>query len=278
MCTVQMLLSIIALSLALVLVLVVVGLGVAFTLITTQQREEIQALRIQVNDSVQMNELHHLQHNISTIADDITALYSNVSSLEGKFGSILASMEAFEQSNVTCPQCWVMLVSLNKRQNTTEETIHQISSSIIQLWNETSELTVNIEEGDEQLNNSITQVEIGLRSEITSTEFELRSWFNVTTANATSEIRGEVQAAIAQLRSEVNRTEQELSSINTTVANLAGLPTNVSQLSSKIEDTERRINHSIDSLRKSISSAAHQHAISATVLVALFSTMPCCFS
>lgn len=273
MCTVQMLLSIIALSLALVLVLAVVGLGVAFALITTQQREEIQALR--AKDSVQMKEL---QHNISTIADEITALYSNVSSLEGIFGSIPASMEAFEQSNVTCPQCWVMLVSLNKRQITTEETINQISRSVIQLWNKTSELTVNIEEGDEQLNNSITQVEIDLRSEINSTEFELKSWFNVTTANATSEIHREVQAAIAQLRSEVNRTEQELSSINTTVANLAGLPTNVSQLSYKIEDTERRLNHSLDDLRESISSAAHQHAISATVLVALFSTMLCCFS
>lgn len=272
MCTIQMLLSIIALSLALVLILAVVGVVVAFAMVTTLQ-EEIRIL--QVNDGVQMKELQHLWHNISTIAEEITALYCNVSSLEGKFRSIPASMEAFEQSNVTCPQCWVMLVSLNKR---TEETIHQISSSIIQLWNETSELTVNIEEGDEQLNNSITRVEIDLRSEISSTEFELRSWFNVTTANATSEIRREVQAAIDQLRSEVNRTEQDLSSINTTVANLAGLPTNVSQLSYKIEDTERRLNHSLDDLRESIRSAAHQHAISATVLVALFSTMLCCFS
>lgn len=280
MCTVQMLLSIIALSLALVLVLAVVGLGVAFAMVTTQLKEEIQIL--QANDGVQMKELQLLWHNISTIADEIAALYSNVSLLEENIENITAIVE---QSNETCLQCWVVLVTLNRRQIETEETIDQVSSSIetlsaqvIQLRNKTSELTFNIEEGDEQLNNSITRVEIGLRSEIISIEFGLRSLLNVTTANAISEIRSEVQAsidAIAQLRSEVDGTEQELSSIDTAVANLAELPTQVSQLSSRVGDNE----HQIAQLRNYHGNAAalHAHAIPATVLVAVFSTMLWCF-
>ena len=94
---------------------------------------------------------------------------------------------------------------------------------------------------------------------------------NVTTANATSEIRSEVQAAIAQLRSEVDGTEQELSSIDTAVANLAELPTQVSQLSSRVGDNE----YQIAQLRNYHGNAAalHVHAIPATVLVAVFSTM-----
>lgn len=280
MCTIQILLSIIALSLALVLVLAVVGLGVSFAVVTTQLQEEIRIL--QANDGVQMKELQHLWHNISTIADEIAALYSNVSLLVENIENTTAIVE---QSNETCLQCWVMLVTLNRRQIEMEETIDQVSSSVetlsaqvIQLWNKTSVLTSNIEEGDEQLNNSTTIVEIGLRSEIISIEFELRSLLNVTTANATSEIRSEVQAsidAIAQLRSEVDGTEQELSSIDTAVANLAELPTQVSQLSSRVGDNE----HQIAQLRNYQRNAAalHVHAIPATVLVALFSTMLWCF-
>ena len=118
MCTVQMLLSIIALSLALVLVLAVVGLGVAFAMVTTQLKEEIQIL--QVNNGVQMKELQLLWHNISTIADEIAALYSNVSLLEENIENITAIVE---QSNETCLQCWVVLVALNRRQIEMEETI-----------------------------------------------------------------------------------------------------------------------------------------------------------
>lgn len=124
-----------------------------------------------------------------------------------------------------------------------EETIDQHSSFIVvlrvevtQLWNETSELAVNIEERDEHLHILISRLENDFRSEIISTQ---RSLFN-----ATSEIRREVQEAINQ---------------------------HVYQLSSKIEDIERQLNHSIDDLRKSISSAAPQLPLPVTVLVALVS-------
>jgi len=274
---------------------VIIALTLVFALavavlyvITTQQGAEIQALR--ANASIQRRELDRLQHNTSTTEDEIAALYSKVSYLEDKLDNITGSGQSstMEVFGGTYQQLWDMLASLisvstieathqltsslialnnslQEAETQLEEKIDELSSSIramnysltftvgrleetidqhssfiealsaevTHLWNETSELAVNVEERDEHLHILITRVENDFRSETQ------RYLFNVT-----SEIHREVQEAITQ---------------------------HVYQLSFKIEDTERRLNHSIDDLRKSISSAAPQLALPATVLVALVS-------